>query len=104
MQRLLCRRYHGLLYTSRTLVRNLADALSKADEESVEDLLDDARLDIQDLPEDVYKRQVLRRGGITAGGRNRIYEYFMEHHDMKDAAEFLKNEYGTCLLYTSRSQ
>ena len=38
---------------------------------------------------------VLRRGGITAGGRNRIYEYFMEHHDMKDAAEFLKNEYGT---------
>ena len=46
---------------------------------------------------------VLRRGGITAGGRNRIYEYFMEHHDMKDAAEFLKNEYGTggCLLYTS---
>ena len=38
---------------------------------------------------------VLRRGGITAGGRNRIYEYFMEHYDMKDAAEFLKNEYGT---------
>ena len=38
---------------------------------------------------------VLRRGGITAGGRNRIYEYFMEHHDMKEAAEFLKNEYGT---------
>ena len=38
---------------------------------------------------------VLRRGGITAGGRNRIYEYFMEHHDMKDASEFLKNEYGT---------
>ena len=38
---------------------------------------------------------VLRRGGITAGGRNRIYEYFMEHHDIKDAAEFLKNEYGT---------
>ncbi len=33
---------------------------------------------------------VLRRGGITAGGRIRIYEYFMEHHDMKDAAEFLK--------------
>ncbi len=38
---------------------------------------------------------VLRRGGITAGGRNRIYEYFMEHHDMKDAADFLKEEYGT---------
>jgi N12 class adenine-specific DNA methylase/adenine-specific DNA methylase len=38
---------------------------------------------------------VLRRGGITAGGRNRIYEYFMEHHDIKDAADFLKEEYGT---------
>ena len=38
---------------------------------------------------------VLRRGGITAGGRNRIYEYFMEHHDTKEAADFLKNEYGT---------
>ena len=37
----------------------------------------------------------LRKGGITAGGRNRIYEYFMEHHDTKEAADFLKNEYGT---------
>ena len=31
----------------RTLVRNLADALSKADEESVEDLLDDARMEFK---------------------------------------------------------
>ena len=38
---------------------------------------------------------VLRKGGIMAGGRNRIYEYFMEHHDTKEAADFLKNEYGT---------
>ena len=38
---------------------------------------------------------VLRKGGITAGGRNRIYEYFIEHHDTKEAADFLKNEYGT---------
>ena len=38
---------------------------------------------------------VLRKGGITAGGRNRIYEYFMEYHDTKEAADFLKNEYGT---------
>ena len=38
---------------------------------------------------------VLRRGGITAGGRDRIYEYFMEYHDTKEAADFLKNEYGT---------
>ena len=38
---------------------------------------------------------VLKRGGITAGGRNRIFEYFQEDHDIKEAADFLKNEYGT---------
>ena len=32
----------------RALVRNLADAVSQADSEGVEDLLDDARMDIQD--------------------------------------------------------
>lgn len=37
---------------------------------------------------------VLRRGGNVAGGRNRIYEFFMEHHDEKEAADFLKYEYG----------
>ena len=38
---------------------------------------------------------VLKRGGITAGGRNRIFEYFQEDHDIKEAADFLKNEYRT---------
>ena len=38
---------------------------------------------------------VLKRGGITAGGRNRIFEYFQDDHDIKEAADFLKNEYGT---------
>lgn len=42
---------------------------------------------------------VLRRGGITAGGRNRIYEYFMEHYDMKDAAEFLKMNMEQVVLH-----
>ena len=37
---------------------------------------------------------VLRRGGNVAGGRNRIYEFFLEHHDEKEAADFLKHEYG----------
>ncbi len=37
---------------------------------------------------------VLRRGGNVVGGRNRIYEFFMEHHDEKEAADFLKHEYG----------
>ena len=50
----------------RTLVRNLADALSKADEESVEDLLDDARMDIQDLPDPTIGKPELRDYGYTA--------------------------------------
>ena len=35
----------------RALVRNLADAVSRADQEGVEDLLDDVRMDIQELPD-----------------------------------------------------
>lgn len=33
----------------RTLVRNLADAVNRSDEDRVEELLDDAQMDIQDL-------------------------------------------------------
>ena len=50
----------------RTLVRNLADALNKADEEGVEDLLDDARMDIQDLPDPTIGKLGLRDYGYTA--------------------------------------
>ena len=50
----------------RTLVRNLADALNKADEEGVEDLLDDARMDIQDLPDPTIGKLELRDYGYTA--------------------------------------
>ena len=50
----------------RTLVRNLADALSKADEEGVEDLLDDAKMDIQDLPDPTIGKLELRDYGYTA--------------------------------------
>ena len=35
----------------RTLVRNLADAVNRSDEDRVEELLDDAKMDIQDLPD-----------------------------------------------------
>ena len=38
---------------------------------------------------------VLRGGGSVAEGRHRIYEYCLEHHDTKEIAEFLKNEFGT---------
>jgi len=38
---------------------------------------------------------VLRGGGSVAGGRHRIYEYCLEHHDTKEITEFLKNEFGT---------
>ncbi len=35
----------------RTLVRNLTDAINQADGDKVEELLDDAKMDIQDLPD-----------------------------------------------------
>ena len=47
----------------RTLVRNLADAVIQADEEGVEDLLDDARMDIQDLPDPTIGKLELRDYG-----------------------------------------
>ena len=50
----------------RTLVRNLADALSRADEEGVEDLLDDAKMDIQELPDPTIGKLELRDYGYTA--------------------------------------
>ena len=50
----------------RTLVRNLADALSKADEEGVENLLDDAKMDIQELPDPTIGKLELRDYGYTA--------------------------------------
>ena len=50
----------------RTLVRNLADAVIQADEEGVEDLLDDARMDIQDLPDPTIGKLELRDYGYTA--------------------------------------
>ena len=50
----------------RTLVRNLADAVIQADEEGGEDLLDDARMDIQDLPDPTIGKLELRDYGYTA--------------------------------------
>ena len=44
----------------RTLVRNLADAVSQADQEGVEDLLDDARMDIQELLDPTIGKLELR--------------------------------------------
>ena len=37
----------------------------------------------------------LGRGSGYAHGSFRIYDYFMEGHDSKEAVKFLKNEYGT---------
>ena len=48
------------------MVRNLADAVSQADQEGVEDLLDDARMDIQELPDPTIGKLELRDYGYTA--------------------------------------
>lgn len=52
-------------------------------------------------PEDVTFGQsitdyALRQGSQMAGGKHRIYDYYMAHPDatLKDKADFLKNEYG----------
>ena len=47
----------------RTLIRNLADAFSQADEEGVEDLLDDASMDIQELPDPTIGKLEVRDYG-----------------------------------------
>ena len=48
------------------MVRNLADAVSQADQEGVEDLLDDARMDIQELLDPTIGKLELRDYGYTA--------------------------------------
>lgn len=50
----------------RTLVRNLTDAINQADEDKVEELLDDAKMDIQDLPDPTIGKLELRDYGYTA--------------------------------------
>ena len=36
----------------------------------------------------------LKRGSGFSDGKKRIYEFFTEKHDLKEQADFLKNEYG----------
>lgn len=50
----------------RTLVRNLADAVRQADEEGVEDLLADARMDVQEFPDPTIGKLELRDYGYMA--------------------------------------
>ena len=47
----------------KTLIRNLEDAITQADEEGVEDLLDDASMDIQELPDPTIGKLELRDYG-----------------------------------------
>ena len=64
----------------RTLVRNLADAVIQADEEGVEDLLDDARMDIQDLPDPTIGKLELRDYGYTAEDLSLIHIYNVKEY------------------------
>ena len=38
--------------------------------------------------------ELLREGGITAGGKQRIFHYFTGEHSVEDKAKFLRDEYG----------
>ena len=51
----------------RSLVRKLADAISQADEAGVEDILDDAKMDIQELPDPTIGKLELQDYGYVAG-------------------------------------
>lgn len=51
----------------RSLVRKLADAISQADEAGVEDILDDAKMDIQELPDPIIGKLELQDYGYVAG-------------------------------------
>ena len=46
---------------------------------------------------------VLVKGSDFQDGKYRIYRQFWKHEDSKKNIEFLKKEYGICLLYTSPS-
>ena len=48
------------------MVRNLTDAINQADGDKVEELLDDAKMDIQDLPDPTIGKLELRDYGYTA--------------------------------------
>ena len=54
------------IHIIKRTVRNLADAVSQADQEGVEDLLDDARMDIQELLDPTIGKLELRDYGYTA--------------------------------------
>ena len=46
------------------------------------------------ITEDEIDRMFSRGSGVSEG-KMRIYSYFMQGHDAKERADFLKNEYGT---------
>ena len=53
-----------------------------------------------DLPEDQFITEdeilsVLGRGSQISYGKERLYNYLIEEHSIKEKIEFLKNEYGT---------
>jgi hypothetical protein len=51
----------------RSLVRKLADAISQVDEAGVEDILDNAKMDIQELPDPTIGKLELQDYGYVAG-------------------------------------
>ena len=63
----------------RALVRNLADAVSQADSEGVEDLLDDARMDIQELPDPTIGKLELRDYGYISTFEFKLSENLETH-------------------------
>ena len=79
----------------RMLVRNLTDAINQADEDKVEELLDDAKMDIQDLPDPTVGKLELRDYGYTAEDMVPLRkEAALDYHRMGSKIYCLGNDGG----------
>ena len=72
----------------RTLVRNLAD------EDKVEELLDDAKMDIQDLPDPTIGKLELRDYGYTAEDMVPLRKAARKHRE-----GFVMTETDSCIFF-----
>ena len=78
----------------RTLVRNLTDVINQADEDKVEELLDDAKMDIQDLPDPTIGKLELRDYGYTAEDMVPLRKAARKHRE-----GFVMTETDSCIFF-----
>ncbi|MDE5698363.1 MAG: helicase SNF2, partial [Lachnospiraceae bacterium] len=80
------------IYTPEELLGEIVDLQRDKTDYPVQDSIEIKKEDF--ITQDEIDHR-LGRGSNYEHGSFRIYEYFMEEHNSKDAADFLKKEYGT---------